>query len=104
MKKKLNRISKTNSYYDSSGNSYSQNQVNNNITNAKAEKIDTMISDYGYVFCEDCKINSSAGEFIDCSHDISVQQAKNERKVELSWDVNNITMRCRPCHRKWDKS
>ena len=100
----MNNISKTNKYYDSSGNSYTQSKINSNITKAKAQKIDNMNLEYGFIFCEDCKKNSSCGESIDCSHDISVQKAKNERLVELCWNVNNITMRCRTCHRKYDKS
>lgn len=102
----MRQISKRNKYYDSDGNSYSQSQLNRKISEAKAMKVDQMRLDYGFVFCEEenCGKNENAGEPLDCSHEISVQQAKNERCIELCWDwQNNIKIRCRTCHKKKDK-
>jgi len=90
--------------YDSEGNVYTTPQVDRRVHAAKFEKLEQMRDDYGYVFCEEpeCGKNASAGEPIDCSHDESVYKSKQERRVELAWDVNNITMRCRTCHRIHD--
>lgn len=102
----MKKISTKNRYYDSDGNSYSQNQINNRITEAKAEKLDQMRCEYGYVFCEEegCGKNENCGEMLDCSHDVSVKEAKEIKQVELCWSVKNIKIRCRTCHRKKDKS
>lgn len=103
---KMRQISKHNKYYDSDGNAYTQSQVNSNISAAKAQKIDDMNLEHGFVYCQEdgCGKNANAGEPLDCSHDISVLEAKNTRRVELAWDVENITIRCRTCHRKHDKT
>lgn len=97
----MNRTSKTNTYYDTMGNKYTQAQVDRYIRQAKAQKIQQMQDEYGYVFCEECGRNDCLP--VDCSHDLPVKKCKETRQVELAWDVNNITMRGRPCHAKHDK-
>jgi len=91
-----------NSYQTSDGERVTKSVIDRRVHEAKAEKIATMINDYGYVFCEDCKKNDCKP--IDCSHDISVKEAQESGRTELAWDVKNITMRGRACHQKWDKS
>lgn len=90
------------SYKTSSGDRIDQAQLDRYIRGAKAKKIEDFKDDHGYVFCEDCKRSDVFP--IDCSHDISVNEAKNSGRAELCYDVNNITLRCRKCHQKWDKS
>lgn len=69
---------------------------------AKVEKLDKFKDEHGYYFCEECKRNDCVP--IDCSHDISVDQAKKTGRTELCWDVNNITLRGRKCHQKHDRN
>lgn len=57
--------------------------------------------EHGYLFCEDCGKNNCTP--IDCSHDLSVDQCKKQSKTELAWSVDNITLRGRPCHSKYDR-
>lgn len=76
--------------------------IDSRVREAKAEKIQQMLDEHGYVFCEDCERNDCKP--VDCSHDVSVDQCQKQGKSELAWDVNNITMRGRPCHRKHDKT
>lgn len=89
-------------YSDSNGKRYTTPQVDAKIRKAKMQKLENFLFLYGYVFCEDCKRNDCIP--VDQSHNISVAECKKSGQVELSWDVNNLTFRGRPCHRKHDKS
>jgi len=91
-----------NSYRTSTGERFTKAEIDRKVHLAKADKIVQMIEEHGYVFCEDCKQNDCKP--IDCSHNISVKEAQESGRTELAWDVNNITMRGRACHQKWDKS
>jgi len=90
-----------NSYQTSDGSRLKQSVIERLIKKAKAEKVRQQFDEFGYNFCEDCKISN--GTYIDCSHDISVKKCKENGNTELCFDVNNITMRCRKCHQKHDK-
>lgn len=90
-----------NSYKTSSGERIKQSVIESLVRKAKAEKVRQQVDEYGYNFCEECKISS--GTYLDCSHDISVKEAKEIGRTELAFDVNNITIRCRKCHQKHDK-
>lgn len=103
-KNKINKKVKSfmaNSYRMSNGERVLKSEIDARVRQAKQKKIDQMIEEYGYVFCEECGVNTSSGP-IDCSHDVSVDKCQREGKSELAWDVNNITMRCRRCHQKYD--
>lgn len=76
-------------------------KIDRNIRYAKAEKILQFKNHHGRCYCEVCGSNQGP---IDCSHDVSVNEAQNSGRTELTWDVNNITLRCRECHRKHDNS
>lgn len=89
-------------YRCSDGTRISQSTLDYRIRKAKAKKLQQMLDKYGYIFCEECKKNDCKP--VDCSHDKSVQDCKNEGKTEMAYDVDNITMRGRPCHQKHDKS
>lgn len=90
-----------NYYRTSDGNKISKSIIDSRIRKAKAEKLNNMMIEYGYIFCEDCK--KSSGDYLDCSHDISVDQCQKQGMSEKSWDIENITIRCRTnCHVKHD--
>lgn len=91
-----------NTYSTSTGERFTQSQIDRKITEAKAKALQKQIDEFDYNFCEQCGRNAS-GTRLDCSHDISVKRAKEEGKTEQSWDVKNIVIRCRSCHQKHDK-
>lgn len=100
----ISPISKTNTYYTSNGNAITASVLEWKIINAKRLKLLQLKNKYGFFFCEDCKRNENCGEPLDLSHDVSVKWAKENRQSELCYDINNIKLRCRTCHRKHDKS
>ena len=89
-----------NYYYTSNGERLKKSVVDSRIRSAKKQKLFNQIEEFGYNFCEVCK--KSSGVILDCSHDISVKKCQEERKTELAWSVENITIRCRLCHQKKD--
>lgn len=89
-----------NHYYTSTGIRVPKKLIDSRVRKAKEHKIRSMIDTYGYVFCEECMSNDCIP--VDCSHDKSVDWCQKNRQVELAWDVKNITMRGRNCHRKKD--
>ena len=91
----------SNTYQCSSGERYTQSQVETRIRTAKAKVLENQLDEYGYNFCEQCGRNAS-GTRLDCSHDISVKRAKEEGKTEQCWNIKNIVIRCRTCHQKHD--
>ena len=91
-----------NTYQTSSGERFKKSVIDNKIKKAKADKLEAQIDEHGYNFCEDCE--RSTGTYLDCSHNVSVKEAQETGQAELGWDVNNITIRCRECHRKHDKT
>lgn len=91
-----------NTYSTSTGERFTQSQIDAKIKKAKAEALQNQIDNYDYNFCEQCGKNGS-GTYLDCSHEISVKRAKEEGKTEQAWNVKNIVIRCRKCHQKHDK-
>lgn len=91
-----------NHYYTSSGEKVTKSYIDKKIREAKKKKLDMFIKKHGYYFCEECGRNDCKP--IDCSHNISVKECQESGRAELAWDVNNITLRGRPCHRKKDTS
>jgi len=89
-----------NYYKTSHGQKVSKKVRDEKTRKAKAQKIAEFIDEHGYVFCEDCKRNDCLP--VDCSHDISVKEACETSRTELCWDVNNITLRGRECHKNHD--
>lgn len=92
-----------NTYGTSNGDRFTTPQIDAKIRKAKQEKIAQFTNDWGYIFCESCGINAS-NTYIDCSHDISVKKAKESGQSQQCWNVKNITLRCRKCHKKHDKT
>ncbi|PXX26257.1 hypothetical protein C7967_11518 [Thalassospira sp. 11-3] len=95
-----------NSYRMSNGERVLKSVVDRRVRQAKEQKVQNMLDEHGYIFCEEpgCGKNTNAGEPIDCSHDISVNDLQKMGKTELAYDVEMITMRCRTCHRIHDKT
>jgi len=91
-----------NTYSCSDGSRLKQSVIERLIIKAKAEKVRQQFDEFDYNFCEDCGISN--GTYLDCSHDESVKSCKENGRTEKSFDVDNITMRCRKCHQKHDKS
>jgi len=91
-----------NTYSTNTGERFTTPQIDLKVRKAKKQKIDEFIDEHGYVFCEECKRNDCVP--VDCSHDISVKEAKESGQSQLSWDVSNITLRGRSCHNKHDNT
>jgi hypothetical protein len=92
-----------NSYKCSNGDKISKKNIDKKVFEAKKNTLKQQKEEYGYNFCEDCK-NNGTNTFLDCSHTISVDKCQKEGKSELTWDLNNIKIRCRECHQKLDKT
>ena len=86
----------------SDGTKVTKAYIDRKVTEAKRIKVETQLLDYGYNFCEECGKNHNCGEPLDCSHTISVDECQNSGRAELAWDLDNIKIRCRTCHRNWD--
>ncbi len=84
-----------NHYYTSTGDRISQATLDRRIRRAKQVKKERLEGD----FCEEC---GACGVVLDMSHDMSIQDAKNARMVELCYDVENLSLICRDCHKKKD--
>ena len=98
----INQVSKTNTYSDDNGSRYTQGEINRMIRKAKKQKLQAFYDEHGYWFCEDCGVNASGAGKLDCSHDISVDKAKNTGNVQMLKNPLNITLRCRKCHKAYD--
>lgn len=91
-----------NHYSNSTGERIAKSVIDRRVTEAKRQKVERMIDEHGYVFCEECGRNSSCGMPLDCSHNISVDECQKTGRAELAYDVGNIKIRCRRCHQKYD--
>lgn len=85
-----------NFYKKSNGDRVSKAKIDRYVREAKAEKLALQMNEYGYNFCQSC--GQSTGTRLDCSHNLSVNDCQRNGKAELSWDIENITIRCRRCH------
>lgn len=90
------------SYKMSNGGRVKKSVLDRKVKEAKKLKLEEFLIKHGYFFCEDCKNNDCKP--IDCSHDVSVDECQKSGRAELAWDINNITLRGRPCHNIHDKT
>ena len=90
-----------NTYSDSNGNRYTTNQIEARIKKSALLLLDTQFIEYGYNFCEKCKRNDDKP--IDVSHTISRKKAKEDGNVEVLWDLSNLEILGRRCHKIKDK-
>ena len=94
-----NYLKMANTYRTSNGERVIKSIIDKRIKEAKALKLEQMMDEFGYYFCEECETNQGR---LDCSHTISVKESQDTGNTELSWDVENIKIRCRECHQKLD--
>ena len=90
-------------YRTSSGERVKKSVIDRRVREAKRQKLELFCDDNNTnkVWCEECGENE-AYAIIDCSHDISVDECQKSGRSELAWDIDNITLRCRVCHKKHD--
>lgn len=88
-------------YKMSNGEWVTKSVIDRKVREAKDLKIKLFFEEYGYIFCEECKNNEDTP--IDCSHIISVDECQKSGRSELAWDLNNIRLLGRECHKKKDK-
>ena len=88
-------------YSDSWGERYTTDQIERKIKVAALEKLQDQSYEYGYNFCTQCKRNDDTP--IDVSHTISRKQAKEDGCVEVLWDLSNLEILGRKCHKIKDK-
>ena len=86
-----------NSYKTSTGERLKQSVIDRLIRKAKAEKLKQQFEEHGYNFCEKCGISN--GTYLDCSHNESVKSCKENGRTEKAFDVDNISILCRQCHK-----
>lgn len=85
-----------NTYETSDGIRVKKSTIDRKVRQAKAEKLALQYHDKGYNFCE--KTGISNGQYLDCSHIISVDQCQKTGRTELAWDLDNIEILCRSEH------
>ena len=90
-----------NTYRTSSGEKIPKSIIDRRVYNAKKLKLEIQREEHGYNFCEECKQNDCKP--IDCSHIISVDECQKTGQSEKAWDLNNIRILGRDCHKKYDK-
>lgn len=90
-----------NSYNLSNGERIKKTVIDSRVKKAKEQVLDNQLIEFGYNFCVNCK--RSTGVYLDCSHIVSVKDCQEMGKSELAYDVNNIEVLCRNCHKKIDK-
>lgn len=90
-----------NTYQTSSGKRFTQPQIEAKIRKAKAIVLQNQLDTMGYNVCVACLRNDCKP--IDCSHTISVKEAKETGRTELCWDIENIVPLGRGCHQRHDK-
>lgn len=90
-----------NHFTTSTGERVSKATIDRRVRQAKQQKLEQQREEHGYNFCEDC--GRSGGTYLDCSHEISVDECQKTGRAELAWDVDYIKIRCRRCHQIKDK-
>ena len=84
-------------YRDSLGKHYTTVQIDRKIAFAGKLKLFHQKQDEGYNFCTKCKKNDCFP--IDVSHNISRKKAKETGTVEVLWDLDNLKILGRKCHK-----
>jgi len=88
-------------YKKSNGDKIKKSVIDSRVSKAKEYVIESILDEYGYLFCEECK--RSSGTYLDCAHTISVDECQKSARSELAYDPENIRLLCRECHQKQDK-
>jgi 5-methylcytosine-specific restriction endonuclease McrA len=85
----------------SSGQKYSQHQIDRYIGRACKILFYNQRDEYGYNFCEKCKKNHTSVK-LDCSHIKSRKKCKEDGEIKKLWSMDNLQVLCRDCHKKYD--
>lgn len=91
---------KGNRYRLSNGETLTKAQIDARVHDAKLLKLHQFMEEHGGFYCEECGTSSDR---LDCSHTVSVDKCQKMGKTEMAWNVSNIILRCRSCHKKHDK-
>jgi len=84
----------------SAGERISRSVFDSRIARAKTKKKKEQFDNEGFNFCEICEQNDCFP--VDVSHDISVDKCIKMGTPELAYDLRNMTMRGRNCHKIYD--
>ncbi len=94
-----------NTYQDSHGNRHPQSRIERKIRVAKEKKLEQQRFEHGFNFCEHEGCGKNGNDtYLDCSHQVSVKEAKETGRTELCWTISNIRILCRKCHARYDKN
>ena len=90
-----------NTYRTSDGERVTKAHIDRRVKEAKFGKLKQQIDEHGYNFCE--RTGLSSGQYLDCSHIISVDQCQKMGRSEIAWDPDNIEILCREEHNKVER-
>jgi hypothetical protein len=97
-----------NYYHTSSGERISKIEINRRIHESKRLKLEQQKNEFGYNFCdynEDVNCNPDENcHILDCMHIESVDLCQKNGYCEKAWDIDNIRIIGRKCHRIHDKT
>ena len=85
----------TSTYRTSDGTRVKKSIIDTRIRSAKKK----LISDNHHHNCQGC---GSSSDILDCSHTLSVNDCQNRGMSEQSYNVANLSLDCRDCHRIWE--
>ena|ERR1035437_4999698 len=109
-------MSKGGHYHTSDGQTLTESQIKKLISKAKEGKLSDQLNEWGYNFCEKSimhdigeldnyvLINDLDYKILQCSHKISVKDAKESGRAELCYDKDNIQIICQHCHKLYDNN
>jgi len=89
-----------NTYSTSTGERVSKSTIDSRVREAKHKLLYNYVLEFGYVFCSKCK--RSQGVQLDCAHIVSVDECQKQGCSEKAYDVDNLKVLCRECHKKQD--
>jgi hypothetical protein len=94
------KTDKMNHFKMSDGTRISKVEIDRRVKEAKQQKLADQLEAEGYNFCQTCHRNDDVP--IDCAHIISVDECQKTGHSEWSWDLENIAIEGRECHKKRD--
>jgi hypothetical protein len=98
--KPIKKIGNKNVWWDSNGDTYSEQSVRNRLT-ACIQAMDEDRIAHGYSVSH-CDAYNQTGMVCDHDHTISKQRCKELGKTELVWDSSNIEYSSRKAHMEWE--
>jgi hypothetical protein len=90
-----------NYFKTSTGERVSKAEIDKKVRKAKEQKIIQNLVRYGYITCQTCLRNDCKP--VDCAHIVSVDTCQKNGYCEKAWDLDNIILEGRECHKKRDK-